>query len=602
MKKILIILTLFYSFAFSEIVTVNNQFLSTNPELCPSTFQTSGGETYGDKSYVGYSSVSSSTNGMTRYNQINSNPRIIRCWESAMNWHGLSGSYSGYYNYTVIPTCVPEIVLNTLDDGWVEVAKGISDSTSYIANFKLAHPDVQNMEAQPGDTCGNNSYINAENPCNEGYTLLPDGTTYSDAELGHFSCGLDDPYDCGDGNHFDVQHEQCVPDCIPLEINNPKPNEWINFGITVQDTCMNKLTYDEIDGTFITQDDGCGSVVKACFGEPESPCDTVLSPEALRPSNFIYKNIVPNVSTCSSYVDGVNYISSDTVKIDDDCSRNNDYYCYLLPLRNDDNLTNTDDEFPVENEDGTVDKNDTSFNELPLKFDNNLSSAELNNLMIQDLKDNLQDTSLDIKDFHHWVKNKFGKWEPIQDAQNQLKATNDTTKAVKGTTAAVNSQTDILGGKLDTINDSIQDLDVNGTNSLLQDLLDKNDTKVDLNLTNDLLQQILDGNGTELDGNGTSFFTDTYNNLKSQYDNVNSQVDSAIDFINGSDLSTVVTSKSVSSCPKSFTFSLKDDLQKEFEIDPCIVLSQSREYMYTFSYIGFSSMFIGFIISMIVGI
>jgi hypothetical protein len=396
---------------------------------------------------------------------------------------------------------------------------------------------------------------------------------------------------CTIDQHYDLQQETCVNNCVPILVTNPNPDIWIDLNQNTSDTCMNFLIDRQIDGSWLSSDDGCGGTSFGCYGQPDSPCDTLLSAVVQRPlGGFVYKEIVSNSSICSSYVDGIKYIDSRVRHIDDDCVKNDDFYCYLLPLNGDDNTTNQDNPIPDINTPDIIVSNNR------INPDLNLSNPQsLNNQILQDLKNNLQDQSLDTKDYHVWVKNKFGKWEPQSNAEKQLNeqklTTNAITESKNNLGTKLNAINSNLGLKLDNINNSINDLNLSVS------------TNIDLNKTNDLLSSLVNGD-SNLSSDSSfvmSYFDETYSNLFTQYDNVKGQINNAIGVFNGKGLSTVLSSSDViTTCPKNFVFNMSDSLSKNISIDPCFVLSQSREYMYTFSYIGFSAMYISFLVGIMV--
>ena len=392
---------------------------------------------------------------------------------------------------------------------------------------------------------------------------------------------------CTTEQHWDINQETCINNCIPSFVSNPNPTEWIDLNKISQETCISFLMDREIDGTWLQADNGCGGESIGCFGQPDSPCDNVLSPLLQRPrGGYVYKGRVLNSLICSSYVDGLKYIDSRIRRVDDDCAKNDDYYCYLLPLNADDNETNQDNPFPNQNDDGTV-PNDDNISMLLINNDNNFSNPQsLNNQILQDLKNNLQNQNDKINEHNAWFKNKFGKWEP-SDFKTDMNYTNNLLEQIVDKPVA-------------NIN-----LDTVPITDKLQELIDKNTSiKIDLNETNELLKNILNGDNEGNSSNDSSgimsYFDTTYTNFETQYNNVKGQIDNVIDVINGKGLSTVLSSNTVNNCPKSFTFDITDTISKNIVIDPCVVLSQSREYMYTFSYIGFSGMYISFLIGMIV--
>jgi hypothetical protein len=397
---------------------------------------------------------------------------------------------------------------------------------------------------------------------------------------------------CAVNQQYNMIQEICIDNCVPTFVSNPNSTEWIDLNQASSEMCMSFLLDREIDGTWLSADNGCGGQSIGCYGQPDSPCDNVLSPSLQRPiGGYVYKGRVLNSSICSSYVDGNKYIDSRIRHVDDDCAKNDDYYCYLLPLNADNNETNQDNPLPNPSPDGTVPNDNNISNNLPINNDNNLSNPQnLNNQILQDLKNNLQDMSLDVRDYHSWFKNKFGKWEPA-DFKTDMNNTNNLLKQIADKPVAdidINLNTEPITDKL-------------------QELIDKNaSVEIDLNATNELLQDILSGdseNNSSNDSSGImSYFNDTYSNFETQYNNVKGQVDNAVGVINGKGLSTVLISNTVNTCPKSFIFEMTENESQNIVIDPCIVLSQSSEYMYTFSYIGFSAMYISFLISMIVGI
>lgn len=409
--------------------------------------------------------------------------------------------------------------------------------------------------------------------------------TESDSQNEDCSCksGYIPLYDDG-GNQ-----EGCTPDCSDFSVENPNPDEWIDLGISDADLCTAFLSNRQINGTFLSSSNDMGCSDSRCFGQEVSPCDNLDNPLDFLKSGYIYKGKVSAIPYCSSYVyAGSQFIDSYTHKADSNCDLNTDLYCYVLPLNGDNNESNESfSNLPDVDENNEVPNFDYN---LPLDENNDLSDKQnLNNQILQDLKVNLQDQTLDIKDYHSWFKNKFGKWEPADFHT-------DNTNVV----SAINSQNSNLGGKLDTINNSIKDLNLTVINE--NNISNDANFTADFNATNELLQQILDGNSTE-DANTsgiTSYLNDTYLNFKTQYDNVETQINDAIAIVNGKDLSSVLNTNSISSCPKSFTFDISSSISKDFVIDPCVVLSQSREYMYTFSYISFSAMFISFLVGMIV--
>lgn len=295
---------------------------------------------------------------------------------------------------------------------------------------------------------------------------------------------------CTPDQHWNLNLETCVNNCNPVTVQNPKPSEWINLNKTNGDICTSFLIDRQIDGSFLSQDDGCGGVSSGCFGQADSPCDDILSPSLQRPrGGYIYKGRVPNSSVCSSYVDGYKYIDSRIRQVDDNCVKNDDYYCYLLPLNTDNNETNQDNPLPNSNPDGTVPNDNNISSNLPINNDNNLSNPQkLNNQILQDLKNNLQNQNDDINAHNSWFKNKFGKWEP-SDFQTNMDDTNNLLKAIKDKPVA----------------DIDVNLDTKPITDKLQELIDKN-SSVDLS-------PLLENNPNDYDdSNGSAYVLSDINN------------------------------------------------------------------------------------------
>lgn len=504
MKKILLILSLFFSSSFSDTCQIDNE---NNYASC-----------LDGKCYV---------------------PTTVY-WERSLSSN--PGSY-GNSIYLQLGDPYPSL--------WATNNKSNLDGIAYNAKEVLC-----GVKYVPEPECTESETQNEDCTCKPGYTEF---------------------YDDG-GNQ-----EGCILDCTPTHVTNPNPNEWIDLGLTTSELCLNFLIDRQIDGTFLSIDDGCGATSSACYGQNVvSPCDNLDNPLTKIPSGgYVYLGIVPNVSTCSSYVyAGSSYLDSITSPVDSDCSSNDSLYCYVLPIDLDGDETNAI--IPTPNEDGTIPN--TGENDIGFNPDLNLQDPQVfNNQILKDIKDMQSALKLNYDEHNTWVKDKFGTWQP-SDFKTDMSSTNS---AIENTTNSVNNQTNILAEKLDTINQSIKDKNLT--------------VNIDLNSTNDLLSNILNGSG---ENNGSSsvksYIDSSYSNFKSQYDNVKSQVDNAVGILNGKGLDSVLTSNVVDTCPKSFIFDISSTISKDISIDPCIVFSQSREYMYTFSYIGFSAMYISFLVGMIV--
>jgi len=530
MKKILLLLMLCYSFAFSEILTVVDR------ELYFHEFNNWCLEVTGLKQ-SGYS-------GLSAYSIDVFVDRTISINEN-----------NYYYNYSS-----------------VEVA------TTICTNYSpppICDPDT---EIDVDGTC---EVIGEQGSCVAPNVRLTDG-----------SCSM-----CSVEQHYDMSKESCINNCVPTFVSNPNPTKWIELNQASSEMCMSFLLDREIDGTWLSADNGCGGQSIGCYGQPDSPCDNVLSPSLQRPAGgYIYKGRVLNSSICSSYVDGSKYIDSRIRHVDDDCAKNDDYYCYLLPLNTDNNETNQDNPLPNPNPDGTVPNDNNISNDLPQNNDNNLSNPQnLNNQILQDLKNNLQDQSLDVKDYHSWFKNKFGKWEPA-DFKTDMNDTNKILKQIADKPAPSFSA----------------NLDTKPITDKLQEIIDKN-TSIDFTQLLDDDLGAYDKNGTygyTLDDSNTTYntsviddfmstFTTSWDNMQLDIASVSTDGNSLIETLkadrNGG-FTLNLPHATVTECPYIATIdfsSIKSGWVLPISIDLCKPFSA----VYPVFYILFSIMFTVFIIA-----
>ena len=169
-----------------------------------------------------------------------------------------------------------------------------------------------------------------------------------------------------------------------------------------------------------------------------------------------------------------------------------------------------------------------------------------------------------------------GVTKRLDTLSHQLSYGNARLSSISGNTAMTNQQLSVIGEKIDK------------TNELLEDGLFVEDDPYAESVT-------------ALD-NFTNTFNTTLSNMESSYNNVKGQVDGIVSRLEGDELTTILTKKTVITCPKNFQFDMLDGGLKDIVIDPCTPLSQSREYMYPVSYLVFSSSFISLLFSMLLGL
>jgi len=300
----------------------------------------------------------------------------------------------------------------------------------------------------PAPTCSSNEVL-VNNVCE---TIGQQGSCTSGNVVLANTSSLDTGFcsTCTTTQHYDLNLETCVNNCTPTSVQNPQPDNWIDLGFTSQSTCINYLQDTEVNGTFLSSDDGCGGTSSACFGSPNKPCNDLLNPAVGRPVGYVYKGIVDYSSDCSSYVgDMTTYIASSVSPIDNDCSKNNKLYCYLLP-RNSADRNNSAPDSTAPNI--PLDVNTSVSSDTPADINyTNLNSVDKSNALIGQLTG-------DFRNYFDWQKKSNGTYEKAltnfgrdflkgQDTQKMNNANSNANKVAN----AVNNSSSAITNKLDTL-------------------------------------------------------------------------------------------------------------------------------------------------------
>lgn len=561
MKKILLILSLFVSFSFATVVSYGSSCYEINEPY--STVYSDGNNIVEGGYYHG---------GTYRLNTIYpySTWKSLRCAATGY-CTGYDAGYIYYVglNYYATPIdCLPTCTE--------------SDSQNSDCTCKTGYePFLDSGGNQEGcqSICTTSQYYNSDTgTCYEECNAL--SNTYENGSGGCYTCN---------GNTLE-------------EILNCRCSNEIDGG-SYSDTIL--TTYiEEFDGINYTFGKAVcdDSILSIPVYLKDDRCDTVVNPLDSIPVGYLYKGLVENESICSSYNDGINYISSITSSVNPNCLSNSNLYCYLLPLDKDTNETNA--EIPTLNDTGTIAYND--LNQTP-NINYNSDNADTQSQLLTSLNTNMKNLSSDNSKFNAWYKDKFNDWTPQSNYTNKLNAQNLTTSAVnnvkssvENVTSAINNQNSNLGSKLDTINQSITDLnlsvDISGEIDRVMDYLEGEDTD------NDGTGYIISDINTSLDSSliddFIATFTTAWDNMKLDIDSVSIEGNSLISRLKTDregGFSFSLPRANVTECPyiSEIDFSsLKDGLIYEVSIDLCKPFSA----VYPVFYILFSIMFTIFIV------